>query len=186
MGIFGHHGDDEQEAQDKQRYEDAQRRLAEARRDASAQHPPAQQQPPSSPRAAQGVTSPVTSAATAPAVPASGTLGMHVGLPGPTGGQQPLGGTETPPAGGTALGARAGAGMSLSDGGARGEPSRGDYQTYTVKKGDTLTGIAHHFYGRASASREILDANRGVLKDADHIREGQVLRIPRRGSGQLA
>jgi hypothetical protein len=42
-------------------------------------------------------------------------LDMHIGQPGPSGGQLPLGGSTLPSqAGGTALGAGAGAGMSLT------------------------------------------------------------------------
>lgn len=49
---------------------------------------------------------------------------------------------------------------------------------YTVQKGDTLSHIAHHFYGRASGWHAIFDANRDQLDDPDLIRPGQVLIIP--------
>jgi nucleoid-associated protein YgaU len=170
MGFFGHHKDD-QEAKDKQQYEEAQRRLEEARQHQQERQVQPQPSPSSSPKTPD-------------------TFGLNLGQPGSLGGQQPVGGTEIPPAGGTALGAGAGAGTSLTGNGthdgSRDGVTHGDFQLYTVKQGDTLTGIAHHFFGRASAFQEILEANRATLKDADHIRAGQVLRIPRRGQGQLA
>lgn len=50
--------------------------------------------------------------------------------------------------------------------------------TYTVAKGDTLSHIAKHFYGKASRWQAIFDANRDQLDDPDKIRPGQVLKIP--------
>lgn len=51
-------------------------------------------------------------------------------------------------------------------------------QHYTVQKGDTLSHIAKHFYGKASRWHAIFDANRDQLDDPDRIRPGQVLVIP--------
>jgi len=51
-------------------------------------------------------------------------------------------------------------------------------QTYTVAKGDTLSHIAKHFYGKASHWHAIYDANRDQLDDPDKIFPGQVLKIP--------
>jgi nucleoid-associated protein YgaU len=51
-------------------------------------------------------------------------------------------------------------------------------QTYTVVKGDTLSHIAKHFYGKASQWHAIFDANRDQLDNPDKIRPGQVLKIP--------
>jgi nucleoid-associated protein YgaU len=51
-------------------------------------------------------------------------------------------------------------------------------QHYTVQKGDTLSHIAHQFYGKASHWHAIFDANRDQLDDPDLIRPGQVLLIP--------
>ncbi len=51
-------------------------------------------------------------------------------------------------------------------------------QTYTVVKGDTLSHIAKHFYGKASRWHAIFDANRDQLDDPDKIKPGQVLKIP--------
>ena len=52
-------------------------------------------------------------------------------------------------------------------------------QTYTVEKGDNLSKIAKHFYGKQDWKR-IIDANRDQLSDPDRIHPGQVLRIPAR------
>ena len=51
-------------------------------------------------------------------------------------------------------------------------------QYYDVKSGDTLSKIAKQFYGDANQYNCILEANRPMLKDADHIYPGQKLRIP--------
>jgi nucleoid-associated protein YgaU len=58
------------------------------------------------------------------------------------------------------------------------QPSGANVQTYTVKKGDTLSEVAQQFYGRASDYRRIFEANRDQLDDPDKIRVGQVLKIP--------
>lgn len=55
------------------------------------------------------------------------------------------------------------------------EPS---FKTYTVKSGDTLGKIAKEMYGKASLYNKIFEANTPMLKDADHIYPGQVLKIP--------
>ncbi|MEP6632933.1 MAG: LysM peptidoglycan-binding domain-containing protein [Luteimonas sp.] len=51
-------------------------------------------------------------------------------------------------------------------------------QTYTVQKGDTLSHISKHFYGKASRWNAIFEANRDQLDDPDLIKPGQVLKIP--------
>jgi nucleoid-associated protein YgaU len=50
--------------------------------------------------------------------------------------------------------------------------------TYTVQKGDTLSAIAQHHYGKASKWHAIFEANRDQLDDPDLIRPGQVLKLP--------
>jgi nucleoid-associated protein YgaU len=57
---------------------------------------------------------------------------------------------------------------------------------YTVKKGDTLSAIAEHVYGkgRSAQHRAIFEANQPMLTSPDKIYPGQVLRIP--GLGQKA
>ncbi|GAA5182407.1 peptidoglycan-binding protein LysM [Acinetobacter kookii] len=49
---------------------------------------------------------------------------------------------------------------------------------YTVKSGDTLSRIAKEYYGDVNQYNKIFEANRPLLKDADDIFPGQVLRIP--------
>jgi nucleoid-associated protein YgaU len=50
--------------------------------------------------------------------------------------------------------------------------------TYTVVKGDTLSKIAQELLGKASAYTQIFEANRDQLDNPDHIKPGQVLKIP--------
>jgi len=49
---------------------------------------------------------------------------------------------------------------------------------YTVVSGDTLSGIAKRFYGKANRWPRIFEANRDQLDNPDRIRPGQLLRIP--------
>jgi nucleoid-associated protein YgaU len=49
---------------------------------------------------------------------------------------------------------------------------------YTVKKGDTLWKIAAEMYDNGARYPEVFEANKPMLKDADEIFPGQVLRIP--------
>lgn len=51
-------------------------------------------------------------------------------------------------------------------------------RTHTVKSGDTLSGLARTYYGKASLFPQIFNANRDKLSDPDKIRVGQVLVIP--------
>ena len=51
-------------------------------------------------------------------------------------------------------------------------------KTYTVEAGDTLWKIARHFYGDGDQYLKIFEANKGLLKDPDHIFPGQELVIP--------
>ncbi len=74
--------------------------------------------------------------------------------------------------------APAGAAASGGGGGAA-KPAEGwTSSTYTVVKGDTLSAIAKKVYGNANKYPVIFEANKPMLKDADHIYPGQVLRIP--------
>ena len=52
------------------------------------------------------------------------------------------------------------------------------FRTYTVKSGDTLGKISKEMYGKSSMYNKIFEANTPMLKDADHIYPGQVLKIP--------
>jgi nucleoid-associated protein YgaU len=51
-------------------------------------------------------------------------------------------------------------------------------KTYTVKSGDTLSGIAKSQLGDANAYMKIFDANKDQLSDPNKIKPGQVLRLP--------
>jgi nucleoid-associated protein YgaU len=53
-----------------------------------------------------------------------------------------------------------------------------DAVLYTVEKGDTLWGISDKNYGNGSKYNIIFEANQPMIKDADEIYPGQVLRIP--------
>lgn len=50
---------------------------------------------------------------------------------------------------------------------------------YTIQSGDTLSKIAKVYYGNAMKYPVIFEANREVIKDADLIYPGQVIRIPK-------
>ncbi len=53
-----------------------------------------------------------------------------------------------------------------------------DPKFYTVKSGDTLSGIAKETLGDANSYMKIFEANKPMLSDPDKIYPGQVLRIP--------
>jgi nucleoid-associated protein YgaU len=56
-----------------------------------------------------------------------------------------------------------------------------DYYTkHTVEKGDSLSKMAIHYYGKENMMKykEIFEANRDQLNDPDEIEVGQVLTIP--------
>ena len=59
-----------------------------------------------------------------------------------------------------------------------GTSGAGTGRTYTVKPGDTLSGIAKQFYGDAQEYHRIFNANRRQLSDPNKIVPGQVLTIP--------
>lgn len=47
-----------------------------------------------------------------------------------------------------------------------------------VQEGDTLTSLATEYYGTPSAYVQILDANRGTIRDPDRILPGTLLILP--------
>jgi nucleoid-associated protein YgaU len=57
-------------------------------------------------------------------------------------------------------------------------PSGSTYRTHVVRSGETLTGIAFAYYGRASLWTRIFDANRDVLPNENDLKIGMQLRIP--------
>ena len=59
-------------------------------------------------------------------------------------------------------------------------PQDAGEETYTVKKGDSLSKIAKRVYGDAQQWRRIYEANRGIIGDnPDLIQPGQALKLPR-------
>lgn len=52
------------------------------------------------------------------------------------------------------------------------------FANHTVAKGETLGGIAKHYYGKASKYTAIFKANGNILKNPDVIHPGQELIIP--------
>jgi nucleoid-associated protein YgaU len=60
-------------------------------------------------------------------------------------------------------------------------PAAKVYETYEVKKGDSLSKIAKRVYGDAQAWKTIYEANTDILKDPDKIYPGQKLKIPQKG-----
>lgn len=62
-----------------------------------------------------------------------------------------------------------------------GDLELGDSQLHTVEKGDTLWAISEKFYQDGSKYPKIVEANQPMIKDADEIYPGQVLRIPALG-----
>lgn len=59
-----------------------------------------------------------------------------------------------------------------------GELTGQTFRTHTVAAGESLTGIAFHYYRKASLWTRIHDANRDQLPDPDRLTEGMRLRIP--------
>ena len=51
-------------------------------------------------------------------------------------------------------------------------------RVYEVKKGDSLSKIARHFYGKADLWPKIYEANRSSIENPDLIYPGQELKIP--------
>ncbi len=54
----------------------------------------------------------------------------------------------------------------------------GTIESYKVKAGDTLSKIAEKIYGDAAKFEVIFEANKDILKNANDIKVGQVLKIP--------
>jgi LysM repeat protein len=51
-------------------------------------------------------------------------------------------------------------------------------RSYTVQPGDTLSSIAHRFYGNAAHWHVLYQVNRSVIRNPDAIYHGEVLKIP--------
>ncbi len=63
---------------------------------------------------------------------------------------------------------------------AKSSPEPKTTQSYTVKKGDTLWGLAKKFYGDGSKFTIIEEANKDTIKNKNLIYVGQVLKIPKK------
>jgi len=63
-------------------------------------------------------------------------------------------------------------------GGPAAAPAPAAGRTYTVKAGDTLSGIAKEHLGSAGAYMKIFELNKDQLTDPDKIKPGQVLNLP--------
>ena len=70
--------------------------------------------------------------------------------------------------------------MAVEEGASNPEPPA-RYDTYVVKKGDSLWSIAAkpEVYGTATKWRRLYDANRDLLKSPERLRPGMTLKIPR-------
>jgi len=64
--------------------------------------------------------------------------------------------------------------IQVTGGGGAAAPAK----TYTVKAGDTLSGIAKEHLGSAGAYMKIFELNKDQLTDPDKIKPGQLLRLP--------
>lgn len=60
-----------------------------------------------------------------------------------------------------------------------------EFEEYTVKYGDTLSGIAQRFLGSQSRYQEIYEANRDRMSSPDRLDVGKPLRIPKSASTRL-
>src|ERR1044072_7041884 len=68
--------------------------------------------------------------------------------------------------------------IQVTGGPAAAAPAAAAAKTYTVKAGDTLSGIAKSQLGNAGDYMKIFEANRAQLSDPEKIKPGQVLKIP--------
>ena len=66
----------------------------------------------------------------------------------------------------------------VESGGSSTAPAAAPTQTYTVKKGDSLSKIAKQVYGDAKQWPKIHEANRDIIDNPDLIHPGQVLKLP--------
>jgi len=73
-------------------------------------------------------------------------------------------------------GVQSGGSSTAPSGAGTGDAGRG--QTYTVKKGDSLSKIAKRVYGDAQQWHKIHEANRDIIDNPDLIHPGQVLKLP--------
>ncbi|MBT0729722.1 peptidoglycan-binding protein LysM [Rosenbergiella nectarea] len=70
------------------------------------------------------------------------------------------------------------AGISNVEDNVKATDTTAESKFYTVKSGDTLSGIAKQVYGDANQYNKIFEANKPMLSHPDKIYPGQSLRIP--------
>lgn len=58
-------------------------------------------------------------------------------------------------------------------------PPAEEERWHEVQKGETLSGIAKQYYGKANLYNKIFEANRNILNNPDLIKPGQKLKIPK-------
>lgn len=66
----------------------------------------------------------------------------------------------------------------VSNGSAK-DPKKKSYDTYTIKKGDTLWALAKKYYGDGRKYTKIYKANRNIIKDPSKLTIGWKIRIPK-------
>ncbi len=59
------------------------------------------------------------------------------------------------------------------------EPKVKSYETYTVKKGDTLWRIAKKYYGNGAKYIKIYNANKNIIKNPNKLTIGWKIKIPK-------
>jgi nucleoid-associated protein YgaU len=59
-------------------------------------------------------------------------------------------------------------------------PAAVTYEIYEVKSGDSLSRIAKRVYGDSGAWKQIFEANKDTVKDANKIFPGQKLKVPKK------
>ena len=59
------------------------------------------------------------------------------------------------------------------------EPVKKSYDTYVIKNGDTLWGLAVKAYGDGRKYTKIYNANKGIIKDPSKLTIGWVIKIPK-------
>jgi nucleoid-associated protein YgaU len=52
------------------------------------------------------------------------------------------------------------------------------YGVWKVKSGETLSAISKTIYGKLEHYKQIFELNKDVLKDPDHVKAGQELKLP--------
>lgn len=59
------------------------------------------------------------------------------------------------------------------------EPKAKSYEMYTIKKGDTLWGLAKKYYGSGAKYTKIYNANKNIIKNPNKLTIGWKIKIPK-------